>query len=484
MQTATAAQRDRFDMKFFSHNRLSLRFALLITLSVATSSVVLVLYGEKILENAMLEQTKKQAVAFLLTLEEELQREAAADHSTVQRLVDHARPHLHEVYDFTVYRIYALAPDGSYLAHSQPGDARAPRDMSGYLGEVLRPGRPYLGGKMEWKKVAGTDREIPVFDIVIPLHHGGTLIGVLEVEIDIDRTLESIHNLINRFEREVIIVSGAVFALMLAFLLWIVQRGLIRPIGQLADVTRRVAEGELSARASLNSEDELGQLGASINHLTESIEHLLSEQERASIQSMQALAKALEAKDAYTATHSARVSRYSVLLGRRIGLAEQELTLLKQGALMHDLGKIGIPDAILNKPGALDDREYEVMKQHPEATYTIMRPLTRFKGFAEIARWHHERWDGNGYPDGLKGESIPLLARIVAIADTWDAMTGDRVYRKAMPVEKALSILDRERDGGQWDPVLIGSFIDMLREQEEARDEIVEDLFAGEKDGG
>ncbi len=196
---------------------------------------------------------------------------------------------------------------------------------------------------------------------------------------------------------------------------------------------------------------------------------------------MQALAKALEAKDAYTATHSARVSRYSVLLGRRIGLPEQELTLLKQGALMHDLGKIGIPDAILNKPGPLDDREYEVMKQHPEATYTIMRPLTRFKVFAEIARWHHERWDGNGYPDGLKGVAIPLLARIVAIADTWDAMTGDRVYRKAMTVEKALSILDRERGSGQWDTALLDSFIAMIRDQEETREEIEEDMFAGEQ---
>ncbi len=470
-------------MKFFFRLRLPQRFALLITLSVATSSVVLVLYGEKILENAMLEQTKKQAVAFLLTLEEELQHEDAADHSTVQRLVNHARPHLHEVYDFTVYQIYALAPDGSYLAHSQSVATRAQRDMSGYLDEVLRTGRPYLGGGMEWKKVAGADHEIPVFDIVIPLHYRGTLIGVLEVEIDVEKTLESIRTLVDRFKREVIMVWGAVFAFMLAFLLWIVQRGLIRPIGRLADVTRRVAEGELSARTSLNSEDELGQLGVSINHLAESIEHLLTEQERAYIQSMQALAKALEAKDAYTATHSARVSRYSVLLGRRIGLSEQELTLLKQGAMMHDLGKIGIPDAILNKPGALDDREYEVMKQHPEATYTIMRPLTRFKGFAEIARWHHERWDGNGYPDGLKGEAIPLLARIAAIADTWDAMTGDRVYRKAMPVEKALSILDRERDGGQWDPALIGSFIEMIRDQEEAREEIVEDLFAGEKGG-
>jgi len=468
-------------MGFLKRIRLSQRFALLITLGIGASSIVLVLYGETILENAMMEQTKKQAVAYLLTLEEEFQRENIPDRAAVQRLVDHARSHLHEVYDFSIFQMYAVAPDGSYLAHSEPDATRRPKDMSGYLGGVLRTRHPYLGGELEWKKVAGVGKEIPAFDIVIPLHHRGTPIGLLEVEIDVNKTLATIRTLVERFEREVVMVWAAVFSLMLAFLLWIVQRGLIRPIGELARVTRRIASGELGARAHLRGEHELGQLGASINHLAESIEHLLTEQERAYIQSMQALAKALEAKDAYTATHSARVSRYSVLLGRRIGLPEQELTLLKQGALMHDLGKIGIPDAILNKPGPLDDREYEVMKQHPEATYTIMRPLTRFKVFAEIARWHHERWDGNGYPDGLKGVAIPLLARIVAIADTWDAMTGDRVYRKAMTVEKALSILDRERGSGQWDTALLDSFIAMIRDQEETREEIEEDMFAGEQ---
>lgn len=471
-------------MSFFSRLSLPLRFAALITLSVATSSIVLVLYGEKILENAMLEQTRKQAVAYLLDLEDEFQREPVADNAAVQRVVDSARLHFHDIYDFAIYQIYALGPDGRYLAHSRPDAKREPRNMSGYLGAVLRHDKPYMDGEIEWEKVDGTGIEIPVIDIVIPLHHRGELIGTLEVEIDVDGTLAAIKILVGRFESEIVIVWGVVFAIMLSFLLWLVQRGLIRPIGQLAGVTRRIAAGEFGARASLGSEDELGQLGASINHLAESIENLLTEQERAYIQSMQALAKALEAKDACTATHSARVSRYSVLLGRRIGLSEHDLTLLKQGALMHDLGKIGIPDAILNKPTALDDHEYEVMKQHPEATYTIMRPLTRFKAFAEIARWHHERWDGSGYPDGLKGEATPLLARIVAIADTWDAMTGGRVYREAMPVEKALSILERESEDGQWDPVLLGTFIAMIREQEEARVEIVEDMFAGEKGGG
>ena len=176
------------------------------------------------------------------------------------------------------------------------------------------------------------------------------------------------------------------------------------------------------------------------------------------------LAKALEAKDGYTASHSARVARYSELLGKYIGLDPETLTALHNGALMHDLGKIGIPDAILNKPSTLSDAEYAIMKEHPANTAKIMRPLKRFRIFADIAAWHHERWDGQGYPDKLQGEAIPLLARIVAIADTWDAMTSDRVYRKGMPKARALEIFSAEQYSGQWDPVLTGKFISMIRE--------------------
>ena len=148
-----------------------------------------------------------------------------------------------------------------------------------------------------------------------------------------------------------------------------------------------------------------------------------------------------------------------------MGLDEPALDLLTQGALVHDVGKIGIPEAILNKPGPLDEDEFAIMREHAAYTDKIMRPLVRAKEFAQIARSHHERWDGSGYPDGLKGEEIPLLARIVSIVDSWDAMTGDRCYRKGMPVEKALGIFEAEKDAGQWDPKLVREFLAMRRER-------------------
>ena len=176
-----------------------------------------------------------------------------------------------------------------------------------------------------------------------------------------------------------------------------------------------------------------------------------------------ALAKALEARDDDTASHSLNVTKYSMLLGHQIGLDEEQMRVLGQGAMLHDLGKIGIPDEILKKPGDLDNIEFERIKEHPKLTSEILAPLETSNYYSSIARSHHERWDGNGYPDGLNGENIPLLARIVAIADAWDAMTSNRVYRAGMCKEKALKILVNEKDWGQWDPYLIEQFIKVIR---------------------
>jgi HD-GYP domain-containing protein (c-di-GMP phosphodiesterase class II) len=239
--------------------------------------------------------------------------------------------------------------------------------------------------------------------------------------------------------------------------------GFTRPLRLLSETAGAIADGDLGSRARIDREDELGSLADSVNQMADGIEKLLEAQEDAQLQALKALTQALQKKDRYTAGHSGRVRHYSVKLGTRLGLDESTLDLLGRGALMHDIGKIGIPDAVLNKPAPLDDEEFAVMQQHPAFTAAIMKPLVRFRVFAEIAAWHHERWDGRGYPDGLEGEQIPLLARIVSIADAWDAMTGDRIYRKGIDAAKAAAILEREADGGQFDPQLVRLFIEMVR---------------------
>lgn len=257
-----------------------------------------------------------------------------------------------------------------------------------------------------------------------------------------------------------ILITGLV-----AFIALYAARRVTAPLISMSHTAEDIAAGRLESRTGLKRADELGKLSGSIDRMADNIEQLQLAQEQAYRDMIMALHRALEKKDAYTAAHSGRVTRTSLKLGQRIGLDEPTLEILRFGALTHDLGKIGIADAVLNKPARLEGREVEIMRQHPSFSKTIMKPLVRFREFAEIAGSHHEHWDGSGYPDGLKGEEIHLLARIVAIADAWDSMTGDRVYRKGMPVARALEILEEEKDSGQFDPELLREFLVMMREE-------------------
>ena len=171
------------------------------------------------------------------------------------------------------------------------------------------------------------------------------------------------------------------------------------------------------------------------------------------------LAGAIDAKDPYTKGHSTSVSRYAEALARAVNLPETEVERIKIGALLHDVGKIGIPESVLKKPGKLDDEEWEIMKQHPTiGAEKVLAPNEALRDLIPIVKYHHERLDGKGYPEQLKGNEIPLAARIVSVADAYHALVSDRPYRKGMPIEKACAIL-KEGAGIQWDSDLVRQFI-------------------------
>jgi cyclic di-GMP phosphodiesterase len=175
------------------------------------------------------------------------------------------------------------------------------------------------------------------------------------------------------------------------------------------------------------------------------------------------LAAALEAKDFYTRGHSERVAGLAVELARLLGLPERELEALRRGGLIHDIGKIGVKESILLKPGRLTDEEMAHIRTHAARGYEICAPLKSLEPCLPIIRSHHERIDGEGYPDGLKGEEIPLSARILAVADSYDAMTTDRPYRRGMTPAEARAIFENEIDNGQWDPVCVRTLLELLK---------------------
>jgi len=177
------------------------------------------------------------------------------------------------------------------------------------------------------------------------------------------------------------------------------------------------------------------------------------------------LAQAIELKDHYTRGHSDRVVEFSMALARRMGLAPDTLIHLQHGAMLHDCGKIGVPETTLNFPGQLDHDQMDVIRKHPDWGGEVARAAGMHQTTVNIILYHHEHYNGNGYPTGLAGDDIPLEARIVAVADVYDALASDRPYRKAMPPEEALQVF-LAMSGNELDPVIVENFLEIVREQE------------------
>lgn len=198
------------------------------------------------------------------------------------------------------------------------------------------------------------------------------------------------------------------------------------------------------------------------------IKSIMQKNENLTYQIMETLVHTIEAKDRYTKGHSTRVAEYSRQLAGKMGMTEEEQMSIYFMATLHDIGKISIDDAIINKPGRLTDEEYAVIKKHSEIGYNILRNMSEIKDIEYGARWHHERYDGKGYPDGLSGEEIPVFARIIAVADTYDAMTSNRSYREVMSQGKVRAEIERVK-GTQLDPVIAGCMIEIIDEDRDYR---------------
>lgn len=266
-----------------------------------------------------------------------------------------------------------------------------------------------------------------------------------------------------------ILVFGLGFAVVGSRLL---TREMVLPIQHLYEKMTEVKNGQWGAEASDLFSDEFSRLVSGFNHMLRGINIQAGRNSQLLDSYFATLAVALDARDPYTAGHSLRVAEYAVEIGRLAGLPEEDIDDLRKSALLHDIGKIGIRDAVLLKEGRLTDEEWKQIKEHPVLGETILKqiePADAMAPFLAGVRSHHERYDGGGYPDGLQGEGIPLFGRIIAVADAFDAMTSDRPYRQGLDKKTAIRILEEGR-GTQWDPHFAKLFVDNYRKKQQKRE--------------
>src|SRR5213075_3058280 len=242
-------------------------------------------------------------------------------------------------------------------------------------------------------------------------------------------------------------------------------RRITNPLEVLTESSHAIARGDFSQRLQLKSRTEIGELATTFNFMSEELEHFVLDLKRAAAEnrdlfmnSIQMLAGAVDEKDPYTRGHSDRVTKYSLMIAGEMGLDPGFLEILRISAQLHDVGKIGIEDRILKKPGALTPEEFEIMKTHTTKGANILRPVTQLREMLPGIELHHEALNGRGYPYGLKGDEIPLLPRVIAVADTFDALTTNRPYQQAHDPYEAIRIIEN-LSGKRLDPTAVTALL-------------------------
>lgn len=234
-----------------------------------------------------------------------------------------------------------------------------------------------------------------------------------------------------------------------------------RPLLQLVQASVKVSKGDLDVQVNPGTNDEISILTESFNTMVASLSQSQKDLLKAYDSTLEGWAKALELRDKETEGHSARVTKLTISLAQEMGIQGEDLLNIRRGALLHDIGKMGVPDAILHKKGSLNEEERRIIQEHPQNAYNMLKQIDYLQAALAIPYGHHEKWDGTGYPQGLKGVEIPVSARMFAVVDVFDALISDRPYRKAMPREEVIEYL-KKQSGHHFDPKVVDVFIQML----------------------
>ncbi len=281
----------------------------------------------------------------------------------------------------------------------------------------------------------------------------GSQFGYLAVQANADSLLSVVNQV--RLILTLVFTAAALLTLLVGTA---TASRLTRPIEGLVRSMRVVSAGNLQHRASITSKDEIGYLAQAFNEMTASLEEKTAALEETTFASMEALARAIDARDPSTFGHSARVAAVSIEIADEMQLPVKERESLRRAALLHDIGKIGVEDRVLRKPGPLNDAEMDEMREHSRIGHDMLEGLRFLRPSLPGILYHHERWDGAGYPAGLTGTAIPLLVRIITVADVFDALTSDRPYRQGLSFEAATAAI-RHDSGMKFDPDVVSAFM-------------------------
>ena len=333
-------------------------------------------------------------------------------------------------------------------ATSFPGDKYNGQNLPEMLKAFNGPAADTKLAVDEWGKLLSG--YAPIFD------KNHQPIAILGIDIDASDVYITERGLLYR--GMLVIFMGVFFSLILGL---IFSAKIISPIKKLIDGTKHIAGGDLGYRVKIPSQDEIGQLALSFNDMAASLADAREKLQDYFYRVVQAMVRSLEAKDPYTRGHSDRVSEYSYAIAVKMGIASGEADLLKKAAQMHDIGKLGIHDEILNKKSDLSESEWDLMRKHPVVGEEILEPVFMDANMLSVIRSHHEHYDGTGYPDGLKAGKASIFSQIVAVADAYDAMTSSRSYRAALTKEEALAKV-KAGSGSQFNPAVVQAFVKVL----------------------
>ena len=369
--------------------------------------------------------------------------------------------------DRLVSETRASDPDIAFIAIRDASDVVVAHDQVAERGKPFRPVPPLLPlgtfGDTRADEVVRDGRQL--IEYTTPISFAGRRVGIATLGLSMQGLATA-----QRSIRQRIFATAAVFLVVAIFGTLVLSSFVTTPVKRLHRGVLSLAGSDTFQPVPARSSDELGALTRNFNHMAETILAQKSslqlkalQLEEAYISMVRVIAASLDARDPYTMGHSARVARMSCMLGRRLGMGEEELSNLERAAIFHDIGKIQTPDDVLLKGERLSRSEEEKMRDHPADGTEILRMAPFLHRYIPVVRAHHEWYNGEGYPDGLKGDEIPLHAQILALADAFDAMTTDRPYREALSSGEAIDEILVFR-GTQFSPELADAFAKMVRE--------------------